>query len=287
MSILSILCFDGVSTAHAANPSQVHHAYVSEEVWQQIVPYLMPENHPLMPLLNKIFSKSRVLKDEKSLWKAGFEKRKHQPHTKVVVTRHKNMRGYIFKIYTDSVPYYRNEPEYITWMLRARGAKLIRKEIIAKGWQPFFKAPRKWIYALPPNPVARVGALQKNFILVEEEMDIISNAESFVKWRNGTATRAHLDRLFYMVTRLGLAGCCKFDNIPFCRDGKIAFIDTQNNLKWPIHYERLFQVLIGDLQQYWTGLMQNRPDIPKMDKGAILKLKQPKKDVKERVKVKS
>lgn len=235
--------------------SPKHHPYVPEKTWSRIVPYLMPEDHPLKAKLDRLFSKKRVLKNIKSLVKAGFQRAKPQPRTGVIVTRHREMPGYIFKLYTDDTKkYYRDEPEYITWMLRARGAKLVRNKIEKKGWQQYFKAPQKWIYTLPLKPKADKGDLQKNFILVEEDMDILSNSSSKKKWFDGTVTKKHLKMLFHIVNSIGLRGGCKYDNIPFCKDGRIAFIDTQNNLKWPLPYQRLFRVLRPDLKLYWESL---------------------------------
>lgn len=250
-------CFNTLSS------EQIHHKYVSEDVWQLVKPYLMPEDHPLKGKLDRLFAKKRVLRNPKTLIIAGFENNKPEPHTKVIVTRHKEMKGYIFKLYTDDkLTYYRNEPEYITWMLRARGARIISQEIKEMGWEAFFKAPRKWIYALPPTIKAHPDHLQKNFILVEDEMDILPDNEIREKWHNGTITKSHLDMLFYIVTKLGFRGGCKYDNIPICKDGRIAFIDTQNNLRWPLPYDRLFQILEGELRTYWSELIQSESAIP-------------------------
>lgn len=254
----------GIFVCSYAQGKQIHHDYVSEEVWNIVTPYLMPDDHPLKSKLDKLFSKNRVIQDQASMVKAGFVKKDPEPMTKVIVTRHKKMRGYIFKIYTDDhLSYYRNEPEYITWMLRARGARIMREEIKAQGWQAHFKAPKKWIYPLPPAPLALTGHLQKNFILVEEEMDILPNRKSKEKWKDGTVTKAQLERLFYLITRTGLRGGCKYDNIPICRDGRMAFIDTQNNLKWPLPYERLYPVLTPDLRACWDELVKHEAEIPR------------------------
>lgn len=244
---------------------QIHHSYVSDDVWQLINPYLMPETHPLRKKLDRLFAKKRVLSSLETLRAGGFKNIRPQPHTGVIVAQHKRMKGYIFKMYTDDrLTYYRKEPEYITWMLRARGAKLVRQEIKQQGWKTLFKAPQKWIYPLPPTTIARTGYLQKNFILVEEDMNILPNEVSRQKWNDGTITKAHLDKLFYILARLGLRGGCKFDNIPICKDGRIAFIDTQNNLRWPVPYGRLGQMLKGELQVHWNQLIQTESTIPRV-----------------------
>lgn len=250
MRFFFLLCFF-VAVQVSAAPS-----YVSKHTWQKISPYLMPEDHPLKAKLDKIFSKQRVLKNVETLVAAGFEKRKPQPKTKVIVTKHKEMKGYIFKIYTDDLlSFYRNEPEYIAWIARAEGARLIKAEIERMGWQSLFKAPKKWIYALPEKPKAKRGHVQKNFILVEEDMQIIPDPESRKKWKDGSMTTEHLDKIYYLVTKVGLRGGCKYNNIPICKDGRIAFIDTQNHTKWPIRYDKFLRVLEGGMRAHWETLV--------------------------------
>lgn len=240
-------------------PTLLFGNHIPDEAWEQVAPYLMPDTHPLKQTLDEIFSETRVLRDQGSLFNAGFKKRKPQPKTGVIVTKHPRMKGYVFKIYTDDVlTYYRGQPEYTTWMLRARGAALVRHEIARKGWEAYFKAPIKWIYALPPTTEADPGHLQKNFILVEEDMRILPNEESKKRWQDGTITPKHLRRIFHIITTLGLRGGCKYDNIPLCKDGRIAFIDTQNNLCFdsPLPYYRLLRVLKGELYDLWKGLIR-------------------------------
>jgi hypothetical protein len=253
---LLFLCF--LPLVLFGNSHQIHYSYAPEEAWEQVAPYLMPEDHPLKERLDEMFSKTRVLDDQESLFAAGFLRVKPQPKTKTIVTKHPKMKGYVFKIYTDEkLSYYRDEPEYTTWMLRARGAKVVREEIDRKGWQAWFKAPIKWIYPLPPAPTARPGHLQKNFILVEEDMDILPNPESRKRWLDGTVTAKQLRMIFHIITKTGLRGGCKYDNIPLCKDGRIAFIDTQNNLCFekPLPYGRLNKVLTGELRDLWAEMV--------------------------------
>jgi hypothetical protein len=237
------------------------------EAWEQVAPYLMSDTHPLKQTLDDLFSQTRIIRDRESLLKAGFENPKPQPVTGVVVTRHPQMPGYVFKIYTDDrMTYYRNQPEYTTWMRRARGAALVRHEIARQGWQAYFKAPIKWIYALPPKPKASPGHLQKNFILVEEDMEILPNRESKKKWQDGTITPKHLRMLFHLLTTLGMADSCKYSNIPVCKDGRIAFVDTQSNLRWPLHYSILDRVLSKELSAVLHELMEENNKLERAQK---------------------
>jgi len=231
----------------------------SDDIRDLIEPFLMTDGHPLKAKLDKLFERSRVISSRKTLVAAGFEDKEPEPVTKIIVTRHKKMKGYIFKLYTDDyLDYHHGESEVYTYLRRARGAMMIREEIALMGWESVFKVPQKWIYAIPETSTPLKGNhFHRLYILVEEEMDLLSSEQMKECWRNGTMTQKHLDRLFYMTTRLGLRGCCKYDNIPICHDGRIAFVDTQSNLRWPIAYSRLNRVLQGSLLNYWKKLIKD------------------------------
>lgn len=231
------------------------YSYVNEATWQLLTPYLLPDKHPIKKKLDKLFSESRILLNIETLVAAGFARASLRPATAAIVTTHKDFEGYVFKIYLDDKkPYYRHVPEYVIWMLRIRGAQLVADEVKKMGWNKIFTVPKKWIYPLPDSPKAPEGYLQKNFILVEEDMGRLPAEEIKKKWKDGTVTTQLLDKLYHIITKTGLRGGCKYDNIPFCKNGKIAFIDTEKNLRWPLPYERLFSVLDNDLKIYWEQL---------------------------------
>lgn len=236
-------------------PPYTIYSYANEATWQLLTPYLLPNTHPIKNKLDKLFSESRILLNIDTLVAAGFARASPRPATAAIVTTHKDFKGYVFKIYLDDKKhYYRDVPEYVIWLLRIRGAQLVAKEVKKMGWGKIFSVPKKWIYPLPENPKAPTGYLQKNFILVEEDMGRLPVAEIKKKWKDGTVTTQLLDKLYHIITKTGLRGGCKYDNIPFCKDGKIAFIDTEKNLRWPLPYERLFLVLDDDLKAYWHQL---------------------------------
>lgn len=230
-----------------------------ETIDELIEPFRMKDNHPLKKKLDRLFGQMRVTSGRLSLVMAGFEDKEPEPATKIIVTRHREMKGYIFKIYTDDyMGYHHGEPEVFTFLRRARGAKIVRDEIVKQNLGKYYKAPQKWIYVLPatPGPVWPQH-IARGYILVEEEMDLLDRVSMKKKWKDGTMTKDDLDRLFNFITRLGLRGCCKYDNVPICHDGRIAFIDTENNLRWPIAYHRFLRSLEGEMLQYWEQIIQN------------------------------
>ena len=93
-----------------------------------------------------------VFHDMESMVLAGFERVEPQPHTKVIVTRHPKLKGYIIKAYLDEQQYYAGKPENYYWVKRVEGANLIRKAIKKHNYSHLIKVPTKWIYKLPETP---------------------------------------------------------------------------------------------------------------------------------------
>lgn len=228
--------------------------HVPKNVWNRLAPYFLPENHPIKRFLDQIFSNSRVILSIKSMKKAGFIHPKPRKWTHLIVTKHSDFPGYIFKVYLDAQRYYKNKPEYLHWLERIQGASKIQAEINRHHWQHFFKVPKKWIYPLPPNPSPPKEFLRKNFILVEEDMDIYDEETNYKKWKSQWVTVEKLDALYTLLEKLGLHDCPKPDNIPFSKDGKISFVDTQTINKWPVLYKKLIPYLPSSIKSYWKKL---------------------------------
>lgn len=244
------------SEAHQAvvgtNPSR----YVSAEAWQQVQPYLMPNDHPAKERLDQIFSTSRAFCDQKSMEAAGFDPAEPQHCTQIIVTRHPLLKGYVIKAYLDEQPYRKDRPEYIYWIWRATGAQLIRQAIADHNYDHLFKVPQKWIYLLPDEPSPPPGYLRKMFILVEEDMDIFNDKTNEKLWRSPFVTKERLKALYTIVTELGLFDCAKPSNCPFSKDGRNAFVDTQSYYKSHVRYSKLTPYLSSPMKSYWRKLIK-------------------------------
>jgi hypothetical protein len=66
--------------------------------------------------------------------------------------------------------------------------------------------------------------------------------------------------------------------MPFCRDGRIAIIDTEYHHKWPVPFYKLTKYFPKDLQSYWNKITYkggripngvNQPNPPRMDRRDI------------------
>lgn len=73
-------------------------------------------------------------------------------------------------------------------------------------------------------------------------------------WKSEIVTKELLDKIYIIVSELGLADCAKGSNIPFCQDGTIAFVDTKSFNKYPVRYDRLIPYLSTDKIEYWNHL---------------------------------
>lgn len=231
---------------------------VEKSVWDQLTPYFLPDSHPAKKQLDAIFNaKKRVLESTESLKHAGFKHPKPRQWTRLIVTSHSKVPGMIIKLYTDQQHPHRGRPEYTFWVSRIQGASLIRQAIQERGLQGIFCVPQKWIYPVPQKPSPSSGIkYRKNFILVEDDMNIFSDPENEARWKSGHITAKKLDLVFGLLQDLGLWDCAKPANIPFCKDGKIAFIDTQTYHTWPVKLDRLTPFLSPPLQEHWKGLIQ-------------------------------
>ena len=233
-------------------------SHIQDNVWNQVEPFLLPEDHPIKPVLDKIFTQSRATLSIKSMKQAGFINPYPRKWTHLIVTRHPEVPGYIFKIYLDAQRYFKGKKEYEHWLQRIEGVRLIKEEIEDRGWEHAFKTPIKWIYALPSEPSPPKEFKRKNFILVEEDMEILDTNANYEKWGSDEVTEDLLRAFFTICEELGLHDCAKPDNAPFSKDGKIAFIDTQSFYHWPVLYEKMTPYLSKEMQALWKKLTKEK-----------------------------
>lgn len=189
--------------------------------------YLLPESHPIKPFLDYLFSQSRVILNLDTLEEAGFIFDKPRKFTNLIIAKHFLLPGYIFKLYLDAQREHKDKPEHYFWMLRIEGAFQVRQIIENYRLQEWAKVPQKWIYVLPSLQKVPSGYKTKKTILVEEDMQILSQKENEDRWSSAFVSPEHLFSIYLILTHVGLSDCAKPDNMPFSKDGRISFIDTQ------------------------------------------------------------
>lgn len=228
---------------------------VSQEVWNQLEPYFLPASHPMKHKLDKLFKK-RVLASASTLKHYHFQNTNAGRYSHMVVSTHPSLTGIILKFATDDC-------NYVEWpqlKKRVESSHKLQFAITAFGYDKYFKVPKKWIYPLPLYPTAsRLSPYPKYFILVAEDMNIMPRGQNYFQWKDSTfATREMLEALFHILESEGMSDSTVAFNIPFARDGKIAFIDLEHYNSWPIPYHRLLMYLNDEGQRMWTEITGNR-----------------------------
>lgn len=240
-----LFCADG----YPRNP------YVTDEVWSKVSPYFLPTNHAMKPVLDSIFHGKRVNASNESLKEAGFTFTEVQG-TQAYVLRHPKIHGYVIKLYPDNKA---TRVDWVSWTNRIIGTKLLKQSIKAHKYEKLFKVAKKWIYPLPAEPSPSVIVEQggrKNFILVVEDVKPLSKDKNWAKWRK--QNKDNILVALYTVTReVGAGDCVRANNLPWCADGKVAFVDTEIYYRWPINYHPLMEVLNTKMRASWKKISKN------------------------------
>lgn len=230
-------------------------AHVPQDIWDACSKYFLPEDHPAKPFLDRTFGTSpRVIYSTKTLLKAGFKDPKPGKWSGTIVTRHKKLKGYLIKLFTDKQIGYDDAKKFLT---RVEGSLSVKATIEANGWTDTFKVPQKWIYPLPESPAPKRPSARKNFILIAEDMDLINEVKNLTKWKSDLLPRPLLDLVFKLLKAEGLKDSAYVFNLPFAKDGRIAVIDTEYYHIWPVPYKRLCKHLSPNNCNYWMSLIEN------------------------------
>lgn len=230
----------------------IYNPLVHVDLWRTLEPYFLPIDHPAKAKLDRLFESQRVTLSKDTFEAAGLGKIQERQPTNIVVGKTPKITGIVIKAFLDTQPAL---PEWDNWLRRILGAQSIRQCIKRHGYTKF-KAPRKWIYPLPVLPAPPLHPLynRKNFILVVEDMRILSYQDNLDAYRH-RMTKELLDQLYTILTEEGLIDSVYPDNIPFTKDGYIAFIDTEHHHKAPIKYDRLKSYFSPAMQTYWQKLI--------------------------------
>lgn len=234
---------------------------VDEEIWEEVRPYLLPENHPAWPKLNRVFCAARVTQSTDTFRKAGFRRWNPGRWSRVSASSHPEFPEYFIKAYCDTelgILY-----DWRKWIHRIKGAEMIRHCIKENKLQADFKVPHKWIYPLPKHPAPKKGPqyLRKNFILVCENVGILEHSANQDKYKHHF-TQKLMNGLYIILQVCGLYDSVYIFNMPFCKDGKIAFIDTEYHHKWPVPFSKLTKYFPKNLQSYWKQITHEGGKIP-------------------------
>lgn len=215
-------------------------------------PYILPNNHPLKPILDNIFPNVDVIKDAESFARAGFITLRDQKSSGIRIARHPSLKGYVVKLYLQSQKLYRTAMSQQNWLIqRCRGAEKIR-QFLTLNHIKHFTVPDKWLYELPSNNQNRT------FVVVASFMHLVSKDESRKAWKT-KVTEKHLDELL-TIMKSGGASPALLINLPYTKEGAFAFVDTE----YPdriFYRDKLIKVqkyLSPEMQKYWETICQKR-----------------------------
>ena len=253
---LFLSCFATSSAAEVSNyPNFIDNPFLNTHMRAAIAPHLLPLDHPMKPVLDSIFSQSRVLENERSLIDGGFEVIAGPTLLSfVIVARHFAIPGYVFKLYLDSESRCRKQIPHWRWLaMRCIGAKGIKK-LIKKNKIKYFSVPDKWLYLLPIHPFSSVINPQP-VILMETDMEPECYEVTAHMWKTAI-TPKHLDEL-YSILKEGHGGhglISLVANVPYTKRGKFAFTDTEDpQADLDLKYVKRF--FSKDMQCYWDKLI--------------------------------
>lgn len=222
---------------------------VSDEEWENIVPYLMPMDHPIKKKMDRIFTHRRVTQNNENIIAAGFLTSKKGVYSHAIITKHKKLKDYFFKFYSDEQQI---DIESAQWVNRAHAARAVKKAIEEHHFQKYFKVAKKWIYLIPEIPVSN-GSYPKHFILVATNLDLHEKKVSRKMWET-EATPKLLHAVWTLMEQEGLADSLVAHNLPFAKDGRLALVDLEHHGFWPLPYYKLTHYLNPKMQDYWLSL---------------------------------
>lgn len=237
--------------------SYAYNPHVPIEIWNDLAPYFLPEGHPIKMKLDTLVAKRRITHSAANLKKAGFKIVSRGYRNHAIVAKHRKMKGYLIKVYTDEQAV---GCEWADWKKRVIGAHVVKNAINRLNYQKYFKVPQKWIYPLPSEPSPAAGLVRKDFILVVEDMKILNREKNAVFWRSIAIDEARLTAIYTILKEEGLFDSVYIDNLPFCRDGKQAFVDTQHfQSAHVVEFGKFIPFLRPAMQAFLMKLMTERP----------------------------
>lgn len=224
--------------------------YVDPAAWTYVSPFLLPENHPVKPKLDRLFS-TRVTQNNVSLKKAGFTRPEPMKFSKTIVSPNKKIPGYMFKFFSDEQ---KGISDWERLLSRVTGSIFIQDALNRYNVNHLFVVPRKWLYPLPADPSPTLNSERKNFVLIADQLDIYTGSENNRMWKSPIITPLTLNWVFYLLQELGLNDSPYSFNMPITKDNRIAFIDTEHHHKWPVPHNKLWPFLSSEMGDYWNHL---------------------------------
>ncbi len=227
---------------------------LDEGILNEVRPFLIEENHPVKKALDKIFKENdfRIIQNDASLYAAGFSSFGERHTSGMRVLMHKKLPNYVIKTYLDE---HLDKFDWMYCVYRVKGRNAIQEVIDSRNCEKYFTTPKKWIYKIESSHKPPLYLNEQHFLLVAEFIDILPREKNRDKWKT-KPNRETLWHLYHIIQDTGAQDCNFVDNIPYCKEGKIAFIDTETTHRWPINFHKLDHYLSPSLLTYWHQLIE-------------------------------
>lgn len=228
------------------------HPYLPEILKQRIHGHLLPADHDARPFLDALYSQNRVTQDRRSFTDAGFILLRPTKNHGRLIGYHPSLPDFIIKALSDGYKF--NEALLFR---RAEAAKEMR-QVIGQYQLSYVRVPETYVYLLPEEFPRKSTRYRKNFLIVQERLDILSGRERDYYWSNPEVwSEAFLDELFTFMMNVSISDL-HGDNVLLTSDlQQVAFIDLERsgNSGEACHY--IFQSLPKRWQPYWRELQRN------------------------------
>jgi hypothetical protein len=164
--------------------------------------------------LGRLFSDPTMFCCRECFRDAGFEVLDRGSDRTIMVGRHPDVPGYLFKKYSDRTSVGQQAANYAT---RVLGARRIRAFAADRGLRHVV-VPRKWVRALS----SRFGG--RSQVLIVERLKVLDDDDTREAYEDIDEDVLR-ELCVVLLAFRGLDSWTK--NLPFTRDGRIAFIDTE------------------------------------------------------------
>lgn len=184
-----------------------------------------------------LFHDPEMFQSRNTFIRAGFEVLKQAAEHNIMVGKHPTVDQYLFKKYSNQIPFSEQEENYEA---RMQGAEKIRA-VIHRHRLRHLVVPNKWLLELPRSFSERK---RKSYLLVVDKIDILSVEESTRRYR--TIDPAVLDDLCHVLFQFSGFDAA-IHNLRFTPAGQIAFIDTESWDRSPRPGKRVFRRIEEEL----------------------------------------
>jgi hypothetical protein len=177
----------------------------------------MPSADPASIDLKALFRDAAMFDSRSSWGVAGFEVFNRSNNGKIMVARHPQVAGLLFKKYTSDLS---QKDQLQNFERRAEGSRQLRSFVDDQGLRRIV-VPRKWILELP----RAVSRKETSHVLVVDQIDLIGDEQTKDAYgRIDPDVLAELCAVLFRFRGMDSNG----KNLPFTAGGRIALIDTEH-----------------------------------------------------------